>query len=98
MRVEVIYASTARTWLRYELDLTEGTTVSGALAASGLLARFPEINWSSGFGLAIYGVAADLAQPLKEGDRLEIVRPLAAEPKEARRRRVRKARPISNRP
>jgi uncharacterized protein len=94
MRVEVIYARTNREWVRLELELPAGATIGAALQASGLLAEHPEINWAAGFGLAIYGTAADVTHPLSAGDRVEIVRPLVVEPNEARRRRVRKSRPV----
>lgn len=100
MRVEVIYASSAQSWVRRALDVSAGTTVQMVLDASGLLVSYPEINCSKGFGVAIYGVTANLTQTLREGDRVEIVRPLVVDPKEARRRRVRvrKARPERNQP
>lgn len=86
MRVEVVYAlpegHDATT-----LELPAGSTVADALAASGIAGRHPGLDLSR---LGIFGrrVAGDVA--VAEGDRLEIYRPLAVDPKEARRRRARK--------
>ncbi|KRA52776.1 protein rnfH [Pseudoxanthomonas sp. Root65] len=80
MRVEVI-----RAWPhRFEsvvLDLPEGATVSEALAASGFAdAGHPAV--------AIHGVNATVETVLNENDRVEVLRPLLIDPKEARRRRA----------
>ncbi len=71
------------------MDLTDGATVAIALEASGLLREFPEIDFGAGYGLAIYGAQVGHAKTLKSGDRLEILRPLKVDPKEARRARAR---------
>lgn len=81
MRVEVI-----RAWPhRFEsvvLDLPAGATVADALAASG----FDDGRTAA---TAIHGVNATAATVLNEGDRVEVLRPLLVDPKEARRRRAR---------
>lgn len=82
MRVEVIQA-----WPRRHasvvVELPQGATVSVALAACGL-------DLSGIEAYAIHGerVARDAA--LRDGDRLELLRPLPADPKEARRLRAQK--------
>lgn len=80
MRVEVI-----RAWPhRFEsvvLELPEGATVSDARLASGLAD-------AEHAGAAIYGVNASEDAVLNEGDRVELLRPLLLDPKEARRRRA----------
>lgn len=85
MKVELVYAlpRSART---VKLELPAGATLRDALASSGL-----EIDLEKqAFG--IFGKRALLDQPLAEGDRVEIYRPLALDPKEARRRRARRRR------
>jgi len=80
MRVEVI-----RAWPRRHesvlLDLPDGATVADALKASG----FDQ----AGVGAcAVFGERATADDLLREGDRVELLRPLQADPKEARRRRA----------
>ena len=70
-------------WLR--LDIPEGSTLKDAIEASGLLARFPEIDLSKQ-KVGIFGKLAKLDAPLKEGDRVEIYRPITADPKTVKRR------------
>ena len=65
-----------------------GTTVREAILLSGILAQFPGIDLQSArFG--IYGRAVKPGARVGEGDRVEIYRPLIADPKEARRHRAR---------
>ncbi len=67
------------------VDLPEGATAAEAVRASGLVAQFPDIDLAS-HGVGIYGRVVSLGQVLREGDRLEIYRPLQMDPREARRR------------
>ena len=78
MKVEVVYALPQAT-RAVTVNLPAGATLRDALAASGFK---PEGT----FG--IHGKRAALDRPLAEGDRVEIYRPLAVDPKEARRRRA----------
>ena len=86
MQVEVVYA------LRDGADvvnvsLPPGATVRDAVLASGVLARHPEIVLEKqAFG--IFGKRAPLETPLAPGDRVEVYRALAMDPKEARRQRA----------
>jgi len=85
MRIEVVYAR-ARQAQAVRLELPAGATLRDAILASGF--RLKEENRAFG----IFGKRARLDQPLADGDRVEIYRALAIDPKEARRRRaVRKA-------
>jgi putative ubiquitin-RnfH superfamily antitoxin RatB of RatAB toxin-antitoxin module len=68
------------------VTLPAGATVADAVAASGLVARLGLARNAIAF--AIYGQRADGAIPLRDGDRVEITRPLIADPKEARRTRA----------
>ncbi|HET7175155.1 MAG TPA: RnfH family protein [Gammaproteobacteria bacterium] len=69
------------------LTVAAGTTALDAVRQSGLAHRFPELSDAS-HPLGISGKRVDAAQVLEEGDRVEILRPLTADPKEARRRRA----------
>ncbi len=88
MKITVVYALPDRQVIR-ELDLEEGSNLGAALRASGLPGAFPEIEEEC-LAVGIYGQIASRASLLKHGDRVEIYRPLNLEPKEARRKRVRK--------
>jgi putative ubiquitin-RnfH superfamily antitoxin RatB of RatAB toxin-antitoxin module len=85
MRVEVVYARERRQDL-VRLELHEGATASDAVRASGLIERHALAPFPS---LAIAGRRVTPQQPLADGDRVEILCPLAADPVEARRRRAR---------
>lgn len=64
-----------------------GITVQQAVERSRITERFPEIDLSSAkFG--VFGKAAKGDAPLQPGDRVEIYRPLIADPKEARKKRA----------
>ena len=69
------------------VGLEEGATALDALRASGLLQRYPEID-SGEPTLGIFGQRILPATPLKQGDRVEVYRPLKLDPKEARRAKV----------
>ena len=86
VEVEVAYAKPEQQAL-VTLLMPEGATVGDAIQASGLLGRFPEIALS-GLKAGIFGVVCKLDQPVSEGDRIEIYRPLLHDPKEARRQRA----------
>jgi putative ubiquitin-RnfH superfamily antitoxin RatB of RatAB toxin-antitoxin module len=86
--IEVAYATSEQQAL-IALDMLEGVTVEQAIRASGLLARFQEIDGAD-IKVGIFGSVCKLDQPLKQGDRVEIYRPLRHDPKEARRQRAAK--------
>ena len=86
INVEVVYARSERQELA-TLSLPAGSTVAQAIEASGLLARYPEIDLARNK----LGVYAKLAKPdttLRDRDRVEIYRPLIADPKEVRKQRA----------
>jgi uncharacterized protein len=85
-RVEVVYATPERQML-YALDVEAGATVGDAIERSGVLAAFPEIDLARN-RVGIFGRLAALSTPLRDDDRVEILRPLRADPKEARRKRA----------
>jgi putative ubiquitin-RnfH superfamily antitoxin RatB of RatAB toxin-antitoxin module len=82
--VLVIYAPRPRQVHEIALQVPPGTTVSQALAASGLTAEYPEIEAAS---LGIWGRKASGEQRLRAGDRIEVYRALRVDPKVARRER-----------
>lgn len=82
MRVSVVRAWPGR-FERVELTLPRGATVGDALAAAGI----PDTG-AAEVACAIYGLRATLAAELVDGDRIELLRPLVADPKDARRRRA----------
>ena len=89
MKITVVYALRDRQVVR-ELDLEEGSDLGAALQASGLPGAFPEIEGKR-LAVGIYGRIASRTSVLNHGDRVEIYRPLNLEPKEARRKRIRKS-------
>ena len=84
--IEVAYALREEQVL-LELEMAEGTTARQAVERSGILRRFPEIDLARA-GLGIFGRAVSPDTPLRDGDRVEIYRPLIADPKLARRTRA----------
>jgi putative ubiquitin-RnfH superfamily antitoxin RatB of RatAB toxin-antitoxin module len=88
MRVEVAYAAGPDRQAVIAVEVPDGATVGDAIRASGILARFPEIDLARQ-AVGVFGRAATLEAPISEGDRVEIYRPLLADPKEARRARER---------
>ena len=86
--IEVAYATPEKQVI-VALKIPEGAPVEQAINASGLLNRFPEID-ETGIKAGIFGSVRKLDQPLEQGDRVEIYRPLIHDPKEARRQRAAK--------
>jgi len=95
LRVLVAYAAPGVEAL-VPVEVEAGATVADAVAHSGLVARLGLPAASLAY--AIFGQAAQPGTPLADGDRLELTRPLVADPKDRRRQRARdrprpKARP-----
>jgi len=90
--VEVALALPERQWL-LTLPLEEGTTAEQAVRASGLLDQLP-VEQRDNVRIGIFGklVARPAERVLLAGDRVEIYRPLLADPKESRKRRAEQAR------
>ena len=84
--VGVAYAPPGNPMHRH-LRLASGSTVGDAIRACGLLAQCPEIDMNRN-RVGIFGRLVQLESPLRNGDRVEIYRPLHADPKEVRRRRA----------
>lgn len=85
MKVEVAYAGPEGEALD-ALDLPADATLADALARSNLIARL--CLDADALDYAIHGQRAAATTPLREGDRVELTRPLRADPKAARRARA----------
>jgi uncharacterized protein len=88
LQVYVIYATPQDEFI-HPMRVAPGTTIVQAIEASGVLARFPEINLVTQ-PVGIYGKKKTLETALRERDRVEIYRPLVADPKDSRRKRAAK--------
>ncbi len=86
IHIEVAYAL-PQVQMLVPLTLPEGTTVEDAIRQSGLLEKFPEIDLASN-KVGIWNKSSELTTVLREKDRVEIYRPLIADPKEVRRKRA----------
>ena len=86
IKVRVCYATPEFEFLR-DLTLDAGATLEQAVRQSALLQEVPQLDLSSAV-TGIYGKKKPLATVLREHDRVEVYRPLQADPKETRRRRA----------
>ncbi|MDJ0806547.1 MAG: RnfH family protein [Gammaproteobacteria bacterium] len=86
IRVEVAYGRLDEQ-LILEVLTEPGITAKEAVERSGILQHFPEIDLSKN-KIGIFGKAAKLDVKLNAGDRVEIYRPLIADPKEQRKKRA----------
>lgn len=84
--IEVVYALPHEQNL-LRLQVPEGTTVTAAIEQSGLLEKYPEIDLAKN-KLGIFGKLTKQDTELRDKDRVEIYRPLIADPKEIRRQRA----------
>lgn len=84
--VEVAYAKPEEQ-LILPLEVEPDCTVEEAIRRSGMLERFPEIDLA-GSKVGVFGKLTQLTATLNPGDRVEIYRPLIADPKEARKKRA----------
>jgi uncharacterized protein len=87
IHVEVVYALPEH-HESVQLRLPEGACVKQAIEASGLLALFPDIDPGGRNKLGIYARLVKPDEPLRDQDRLEIYRPLIADPKAVRKKRA----------
>lgn len=83
IRVEVVFATASRQRL-LAITLPSGSTVSDAIATSGIARHFPE-DRLDGLQAGVWGQCVDRKHVLSDGDRVELYRPLAMDPREARR-------------
>lgn len=84
MKVGVAYATPAKQlWL--SLDVPEGATVKDVIEKSGIMKQFPEINLETQ-KVGVFGKITALDAVVEEGARVEIYRPMTADPKTVKRR------------
>ncbi len=86
VNVEVAYAR-ADTQAIIAVAVAPGTTLGQAVELSKIRDRFPEIDLKSN-KTGIFGKATKVDQIVREGDRIEIYRPLIADPKQVRKERA----------
>jgi uncharacterized protein len=92
INIEVVYAL-PQEQLLLKLQLPDGSTVQDAIRSSGVLDKHPEIDIAKNkFG--IFGKLTKVDAPLRDRDRVEIYRPLIADPKEIRRKRAEEGKPM----
>lgn len=84
--VEVAYALPNQQ-LIIPVQVAPETNAEAAIQKSGILKKFPEINLSVN-QIGIFGKLIRLDTPLRDSDRIEIYRPLIADPKEVRKQRA----------
>ena len=89
IKVSVVYALPERV-TEIELQLPAGTTVADAIARSRIAERHPEVDFARA-ATGIFGRKVRRDVVLAEGDRVEIYRPLLADPKDIRRKRAKRA-------
>jgi putative ubiquitin-RnfH superfamily antitoxin RatB of RatAB toxin-antitoxin module len=89
IQIEVVYGLPDRQKL-LTLLVDEGTLLEQGIIASGILSVFEEIDLTIN-NVGIWNRAAKLTDTLRDLDRIEIYRPLIADPKEVRKRRAEKA-------
>lgn len=87
INVDVCYALRDRQEIVH-LRLPEGCTVQRAIEASGMLQKHPEIDLVKSNKLGIFAKLVKPDAVLRDKDRVEIYRPLIADPKEVRRKRA----------
>lgn len=89
IEVEIVYALPDEQIVQ-TLRVPVGATIAQAIEQSGIMLRYAEIVPGSAV-VGIFGRRAELSSVLREFDRIEIYRPLIADPKQSRRARVQRA-------
>jgi putative ubiquitin-RnfH superfamily antitoxin RatB of RatAB toxin-antitoxin module len=85
--IEIAYAKPSEQVL-LSIQVSPETNIKQALEQSSILERFPEINLDKENKVGIFGKVVALNQSLRNGDRIEIYRPLIADPNEVRKQRA----------
>lgn len=90
LQVEVVYATAEQQWL-LPVDVAPGTSLREAVRLSGIAGQVPGLDIEA-CPLGIFGklVSEAAQQVVAEGDRIELYRPLLADPKEVRKQRAAK--------
>jgi putative ubiquitin-RnfH superfamily antitoxin RatB of RatAB toxin-antitoxin module len=92
LKVAVAYVGPSDQFLR-AFEVRPGTMAREAIEQSGVLSKCPEIDLTVN-QVGIFGKVTKPDQVLADGDRIEIYRPLIADPKEARKRRASEGKPM----
>ena len=88
INVEVAYALPGKQIIR-AVNIDQGTTIGAAIVQSGIMIDFPELDIElESAKVGLFGKVAAMTTVLADGDRVEIYRPLIADPKEVRRKRA----------
>lgn len=87
INVEVSYALPAKQEL-LKVRVAEGATVRDAIDASGILAKYPDIELDGRNKVGVFAKLTRLDAVLRDRDRVEIYRPLIADPKAVRKKRA----------
>jgi len=86
LHVEIVYAGSENAMI-VPLLVEQGTTMRKAIQLSAIMDYYPEIDLAIN-KIGVFSKLRDIDSPLEQGDRVEIYRPLLADPKEMRRRRA----------
>lgn len=86
LNIEIAYALPDEQHLS-GFTVQEGATIKDGILASGILERYPELEIDA-LTVGIFSKKAKMDQLLREKDRIEIYRPLIADPKEVRKRKA----------
>ncbi len=86
IKVEVVFAEPDKQRL-VEVEVAEGATVADVLEASAIASRFRGVNLDE-LPVGIWGTVVERDAPVRDGDRVELYRPLEMDPREARRLRA----------
>ncbi len=86
MNVGIVYGTAIKQiWLK--MDVPDGSTIEEAIKLSGILDQFPEIDLETQ-SVGVFGRISKLDKVLKNGERVEIYRPITADPELVERRDV----------
>ena len=85
--VELVLA-TAETQVLLALEVNEGATVGDVISESGIESHFPALDIAE-MPVGIWGKRVSRESAVRDGDRIELYRPLEIDPREARRQRAR---------
>lgn len=90
LRIEVVYARPDSQRI-IALEVEAGTTIQAAIEQSDIMSVFPEIDLAHQ-AVGVFSKPRKLSDLVKNGDRIEIYRPLTIDPKDARRAKAKKKR------
>ena len=86
MQIGIAYAEPdQQVWIK--LEIPQGSTLLEAVHRSGILNRFPQLDLKQQ-KVGIFGKLVKLDTPLREGDRVEIYRPITVDPAKVKRRKL----------